>query len=87
VPLPWPQAKTNADGKRLPATYANFLIINDAVLVPTYRDAADALALTRLRDCFPNREIVPIDCLPLIYQFGSLHCISMQLPSGVLPTL
>ncbi len=87
VPLPWPQAKTNADGKRLPATYANFLIINGAVLVPTYRDAADALALTRLRECFPQRDIVPIDCLPLITQFGSLHCISMQLPSGVLPAL
>ena len=87
VPLPWPKAKTNADGKRLPATYANFLIINGAVLAPTYRDAADALALTRLRECFPDRDIVPIDCLPLIYQFGSLHCISMQLPSGVLAPL
>ena len=87
VPLPWPKAKTNADGKRLPATYANFLIINGAVLAPTYRDAADALALTRLRECFPDREIVPIDCLPLIYQFGSLHCISMQLPFGVLPAI
>ncbi len=87
LPLPWPQAKTNADGKRLPATYANFLIINGAVLVPTYRDAADARALACLRECFPQREIVPIDCLPLIQQFGSLHCISMQLPAGVLPPL
>lgn len=87
VALPWPQAKTNADGKRLPATYANFLIINGAVLVPTYNDPADALALTRLRECFPGRDIVPINCLPLIHQFGSLHCISMQLPSGVLPPL
>ncbi len=87
VPLPWPQAKYNAEGKRLPATYANFLIINGAVLAPTYRDAADPIALARLQECFPQRSIVPIDCLPLIQQFGSLHCISMQLPAGVLPAL
>lgn len=87
IPLPWPKAKFNTDGHRLPATYANFLIINGAVLVPTYRDNADALACERLQKCFPDREIVPIDCLPLIYQFGSLHCISMQLPAGVLAPL
>lgn len=87
MPLPWLPAKTNADGKRLPGTYANFLIINGAVLLPTYRDAADAVAIERLRECFPQHDIVPIDCLPLIYQFGSLHCITMQLPAGVLPPL
>lgn len=87
VALPWLPAKTNADGKRLPGTYANFLIINGAVLLPTYRDAADAVAIERLSACFPNHDIVPIDCLPLIYQFGSLHCITMQLPAGVLPPL
>ncbi len=85
VPLPWPKAQHNADGKRLPATYANFLIINGAVLAPTYRDAADRAALDTLQTCFPDREIVAIDCLPLIYQYGSLHCITMQLPAGVLP--
>jgi agmatine deiminase len=85
VPLPWPQAKRNEDGARLPATYANFLIINGAVLVPTYQDPADTTALARLRGCFPDREIVSVDCLPLIYQFGSLHCVTMQLPAGVLP--
>jgi agmatine deiminase len=73
------------DGRRLPATYANFLIINRAVLVPTYRDPADALALERLRSCFADREIIAIDCLPLVYQYGSLHCVTMQLPAGVLP--
>ena len=83
VPLPWPRARLNDDGERLPATYANFLIINDAVLVPTYDDPADGTALARLRDCFPAREIVPIACLPLIYQYGSLHCVTMQLPAGV----
>jgi agmatine deiminase len=84
VPLPWPGAKRSAEGRRLPASYANFLIIDGAVLVPTYRDPADALALERLAGCFPGREIVGIDCLPLIEQNGSLHCITMQLPRGVL---
>lgn len=84
VPLPWPQAKHAEDGHRLPATYANFLIINDAVLVPTYRDPADADTLAALAPCFPDREIVGIDCLPLVLQYGSLHCVTMQLPSGVL---
>ena len=85
VPLPWPRARHDESGRRLPATYANFLIINDAVLVPTYQDSADATALACLRECFPNREIVAIDCLPLVFQNGSLHCVTMQLPKGVLP--
>lgn len=84
VPLPWPRARLNEDGERLPATYANFLIINDAVLVPTYADPADALALARVRECFPTREIIGVPCLPLIFQYGSLHCVTMQLPAGVL---
>lgn len=82
VPLPWPRAKYNAQGERLPATYANFLIINQAVLLPTYRDPADALAILALQSCFPQREIIPINCLPLIQQFGSLHCVTMQLPAS-----
>jgi len=85
VPLPWPQAKYDDEGGRMPATYANFLIINGAVLVPTYRDPADAVALERLKTCFPEREVIGIDCLPLVYQHGSLHCVTMQLPAGVLP--
>lgn len=85
VPLPWPGPKHNAEGDRLPATYANFLIINGAVLVPTYRDAKDAEALSALAGCFPNREIIGIDCSPLIQQFGSLHCVTMQIPEGVVP--
>jgi agmatine deiminase len=84
VALPWPRAKYNEDGERLPATYANFLIVNGAVLVPTYDDPADGIALDRLKECFPDREIVAIDCAPLIYQYGSLHCVTMQLPAGVL---
>ncbi len=84
VPLPLPHAKRNRDGDRLPASYANFLIINGAVLAPVYSDPADEIALDRLRACFPDREIVDIPCLPLIAQFGSLHCATMQLPEGVL---
>ena len=61
--------------------------MNGAVLVPTYRDPADAQALAQLRGCFPGREILAIDCLPLIQQFGSLHCITMQLPAGVMASV
>lgn len=82
VPLPWPQARYDEQGQRLPATYANFLVINGAVLVPTYRDPADALALQILGQCFPDREIIGVDCLPLIREYGSLHCVTMQLPTA-----
>jgi len=81
VPLPWPTACYAEDGHRLPATYANFLIINGAVLVPTYEVPEDAKALEVLQSCFPDREIIGINCRPLIEQHGSLHCISMQYPS------
>jgi agmatine/peptidylarginine deiminase len=83
VPLPLP---TILDGNNqyLPASYANFLIINDAVLVPVYNDPADDEALHILDDCFDGRSIIGIDCRPLIKQNGSLHCVTMQLPEGVL---
>ena len=84
VPLPLPEPILNADGERLPASYANFLIINGAVLVPVYGDALDAEALARLDNAFPDRQVIGIDCRALIEQFGSLHCITMQLPEGVL---
>ncbi len=84
LPLPWPQASFDEDGGRLPATYANFLVINGAVLVPTYRDANDAAALAAIDEAFPGRQIIGIDCLPLIQQHGSLHCVTMQLPKGTL---
>ncbi len=79
VPLPMPSAKYK-DGGRLPATYANFLVINGAVLLPVYRDEKDEEAKRILRESFPGREIVPIDCLKLIEQGGSLHCVTMQIP-------
>ncbi|HEY6873180.1 MAG TPA: agmatine deiminase family protein [Geobacteraceae bacterium] len=84
IPLPWPAPRFDDGGERLPATYANFLAINGAVLVPTYRDRNDAAALKAIGEAFPGREIVGIDCLPLILQHGSLHCVTMQLPKGVL---
>jgi len=84
LPLPWPRPCFDADGQRLPATYANFLVINGAVLVPTYADPADSAALAVIGRAFPGREIIGIDCRPLIWQHGSLHCVTMQLPRGVL---
>ena len=83
IPLPVPSPRYDEDGMQLPASYANFLIINEAVLVPTYQDPMDAVALERLRDCFPGREIIGINCLPLVTQHGSLHCVTMQLPAGI----
>jgi len=84
VRLPLPGAKFDEDRQRLPATYANFLIINEAVLVPTYQDPADDKALQIIKECFPERAIIGVDCLPLIQQYGSLHCVTMQLPLGVI---
>lgn len=84
IPLPWPNEKRNDDGDRLPASYANFLIINDAVLVPTYDDPHDSIAIERVQQGFPDHQIIGIPCLPLIQQSGSLHCVTMQLPEGLL---
>ncbi|MCH8542756.1 MAG: agmatine deiminase family protein [Alcanivorax sp.] len=83
VPLPMAPAQHDKHGHRLPATYANFLIINGAVLVPTYASSTDALALERLRGAFPEHEVIGIDCRSLIIQHGSLHCVTMQLPDGI----
>jgi len=77
VPLPMADA-VYREGERLPATYANFLIINGAVLVPTYDSPKDKIALEQLRKVFPDREIIGVNCLPLIQQHGSLHCVTMQ---------
>ncbi len=80
VPLPMPSPILSEEGGRLPATYANFLIINGAVLVPVYGDPADDIAMARLGRVFKDRTLIPINCLPLIRQYGSLHCMSMQFP-------
>lgn len=82
VPLPWPDACFAEDGHRLPATYANFLIINDAVLLPIYNVNQDQDAVKILTNIFPDRKIIPVLCRTLIEQHGSLHCITMQYPEG-----
>ena len=85
LPMPRPiyESDFNAEGEhdRLPATYANFLVINGAVLCPTYdQPDLDAEALRLIAQAFPGREIVPIDCRAVIRQHGSLHCCTMQFP-------
>ncbi|MEJ2742966.1 MAG: agmatine deiminase family protein [Gammaproteobacteria bacterium] len=79
--LPWPSPIVDDAGERLPATYANFLIINQRVLVPIYEVPEDQEALSCLQTCFPDRTIIGIPCRPLINQGGSLHCITMQISS------
>lgn len=71
------------DGERLPATYANFLIINGAVLVPFYGTEKDETVQHIFAEIFPEREIIGINCFPLIKQHGSLHCVTMQFPTNV----
>ena len=81
IPLPMAKAIYDEDGIRLPATYANFLIINGAVLMPTYGDEdTDLQAKERLQEAFPKHDIIGIDCRILITQHGSLHCCTMQFP-------
>lgn len=83
--LPFPSAIfSEEDGRRLPASYANFLIINNAVLVPVYNDKKDKKALNIISSCFPDREIIGIPFLAAIKQNGSLHCLTMQIPEGYL---
>ncbi|MGK7942130.1 MAG: agmatine/peptidylarginine deiminase [Crocosphaera sp.] len=84
IPLPWPQPKYNQQGDRLPASYANYLIINGAVLVPTYGDQQDQQALKQVQIAYPHHQVIGIECLLLIPELGSLHCMTMQLPKGFL---
>lgn len=79
VQLPMPK-RLVFDGLRLPASYANFLIINHCVLVPTFNDSNDRIALNILADCFPNHEIIGLSAIDLIWGFGTLHCLSQQIP-------
>ena len=79
LPLPMADAAYDEEGNRLPATYANFLIVNGGVLVPTYGNPVkDEMALNQLRLAFPEREVVGVDCRALVEQHGSLHCVTMQ---------
>lgn len=85
LPLPMPNPVRDEEGDRLPATYANFLIMNKAVLYPTYMQTDnDRKAAEVLAKAFPDREIIGIDCRALIKQHGSLHCVTMQYPQEVI---
>lgn len=83
VPLPLPEPLYLED-YRLPASYANFLIVNGGVLLPGAGSPLDEVARQRLQEVFPDREVVVIDCRPLLSGHGSLHCITMQFPAGYL---
>lgn len=88
LPLPWTGPVLGRDSDaRLPSTYANFLIVNEAVLVPIYEMPMDEDALEVISQAFPGFEILGIPCTALIEQGGSLHCITMQIPEGVLEPL
>ncbi len=79
VKLPMCETKYNDEGNRLAATYANFLITNDALIYPTYDDKNDKPVGKLFKELFPDREIIPVNCLKLIEQGGSLHCSTMQI--------
>ncbi|MGE5945018.1 MAG: agmatine deiminase family protein, partial [Flavobacteriales bacterium] len=79
VTLPMPK-RLIFDGIRIPASYANFLIINSVVLVPTFNDEYDREALNTIADCFPDRKIIGISAIDFIWGFGTLHCLSQQIP-------
>ncbi len=84
VPLPMAEAAFDEDGMRLPATYANYLVMDGTVLYPTYGHAeTDAAAAAAIRSAYPDRDVVGVDCRALIRQHGSLHCATMQYPRGV----
>lgn len=79
VCLPMPK-RLDFEDLRLPASYANFLILNHSVLVPTFNDSKDRIALNILSECFPDREIIGINATDFIWGFGTLHCLSQQIP-------
>lgn len=79
ITLPMPK-RLVFDGIRLPVSYANFLIINSVVLVPTFNDERDREALNILAECFPDRKVIGISAIDFIWGFGTLHCLSQQIP-------
>ena len=83
LPLPYPIYDT--DGSRLPATYANYLVANGVIFMPTYAQPdKDELAMRTIRIAFPTHKVVGVDCRTLLRQHGSLHCATMQIPHGIL---
>jgi agmatine deiminase len=78
LPMPSP---VYFEGQRLPASYANFYIANNAVLVPTFNDAHDRITLNTLAACFPTREVIGIHAVDLVWGLGTLHCLTQQEPA------
>ena len=77
IPMPKPVVY---EGQRLPASYANFYICNNAVIVPTYHCKEDDQAMAVLEECYPDRKVIGIDSVELIWGLGSFHCLSQQEP-------
>jgi agmatine deiminase len=82
LPMPNP---VYFDGQRLPASYANFYIANKIVIVPTFNDANDRIALNTLTKLFPTREVIGIACRDLVLGLGTLHCMTQQQPASSTP--
>jgi agmatine deiminase len=80
VPLPMPRPLVFR-GTRLPASYANFYVANGVVIVPTFNDPKDRVALGTLAELFPDREVVGIHCVELVWGLGTLHCMTQQEPN------
>lgn len=86
IELPMPDPIYDEDGERLPATYANYLVVNNAVIMPVYgQKRNDDLAAAMIKVAYPDYTVERVDCTALICQHGSLHCATMQLPDEVLP--
>lgn len=85
VELPLPDPVYDADGSRLPATYANYLVANGVIFMPTYAQPdKDELAMRSIRIAYPEHKVTGVDCRTLLRQHGSLHCATMQIPKGIL---
>ena len=85
VELPLPDPVLDEDGSRLPATYANYLVANRVIFMPTYAQPdKDELAMRTIRIAFPGYKVIGVDCRTLLRQHGSLHCATMQIPAGII---
>lgn len=85
VELPLPDPVLDTDGHRLPATYANYLVANGVIFMPTYAQSdKDELAMRSIRIAYPDHKVIGIDCRTLLLQHGSLHCATMQIPAGIM---
>jgi agmatine deiminase len=86
IELPMPRPVV-FKGQRLPASYANFYIANELVLVPTFHDPHDRVALNTLAEVFPGREVIGIHSVDLVWGLGTLHCMTQQQPTAGVPDL